>query len=353
MFYNGKNYLFEASPVMVTNQMPGGDTMGFSWIHERGDFLPEKDFQQEDISGLKTTVTYSAFALLPWRLFPTSALSPWLGWTEWNKWINTEWTYKGKKRGICIVEYWWTWNLVPPWYLAITPITAPVGGYFGYAGDWDVTADFSGKDKGGIIDSLNLVYVRQDTVNADKYYGGFQYLDGYVKKGGVTTPKPTPFALHVGNNATQMYPWSGYNDDSLWKYMSTPGNSIEQDSAQDMNIIVSGIEMLNPDATTIVFIKGAALVDDSNLVDFVDMANVVKKEKPGDANVDGKVTVSDVVYLVNYLFKGGPEPWLLFSDANADKKVTVSDVVYLVNYLFKGGPPAKWICDQKPPWFPF
>ena len=79
------------------------------------------------------------------------------------------------------------------------------------------------------------------------------------------------------------------------------------------------------------------------------MANAVKKMKPGDANVDGKVTVSDVVYLVNYLFKGGPTPWLLFSDVNNDQKVTVSDVVYLVNYLFKGGSAPIWLCDT-PPW---
>jgi len=60
----------------------------------------------------------------------------------------------------------------------------------------------------------------------------------------------------------------------------------------------------------------------------------------GDANGDGKVTVSDVVFLVNYLFKGGPTPLpYLSGDANCDTKVTISDVVYLVNYLFKGGPP--------------
>jgi len=61
--------------------------------------------------------------------------------------------------------------------------------------------------------------------------------------------------------------------------------------------------------------------------------------KCGDANGDGKITVSDVVYLVNYLFKGGPAPKPFESgEANCDGKVTVSDVVYLVNYLFKGGP---------------
>ena len=61
--------------------------------------------------------------------------------------------------------------------------------------------------------------------------------------------------------------------------------------------------------------------------------------KCGDANADGSLTVSDVVYLVNYLFKGGPvaKPYEA-GEANCDGKVTVSEVVYLVNYLFKGGP---------------
>ena len=59
----------------------------------------------------------------------------------------------------------------------------------------------------------------------------------------------------------------------------------------------------------------------------------------GDANSDGKVTISDVVFVVNYLFKGGfpPSP-LSVGDVNCDASVNVSDVVYLVNYLFKGGP---------------
>ncbi len=59
----------------------------------------------------------------------------------------------------------------------------------------------------------------------------------------------------------------------------------------------------------------------------------------GDANGDGKVTVTDAVYLVNYLFKGGSAPDPLESgDANCDGQVTVADVVFIINYLFKGGP---------------
>jgi len=60
----------------------------------------------------------------------------------------------------------------------------------------------------------------------------------------------------------------------------------------------------------------------------------------GDVNCDNQRTVSDVIYLINYLFKGGPPPSVLETgDVNCDGKVTISDVVYLVNYLFKGGPP--------------
>ncbi|HVP35506.1 MAG TPA: CARDB domain-containing protein [Terriglobales bacterium] len=61
---------------------------------------------------------------------------------------------------------------------------------------------------------------------------------------------------------------------------------------------------------------------------------------PGDANSDGTVSTSDIVYLVNYLFKGGPPPNpMCKADVNHDHRVNIADVVYLVSYLFKGGPP--------------
>ena len=66
----------------------------------------------------------------------------------------------------------------------------------------------------------------------------------------------------------------------------------------------------------------------------------------GDANRDGKKSVSDVVFLINYLFKGGPAPDPVdLGDVNfcnqnppvPPGQPTVADVVYLINYLFKGG----------------
>lgn len=58
----------------------------------------------------------------------------------------------------------------------------------------------------------------------------------------------------------------------------------------------------------------------------------------GDANRDGKINVGDVVYLINYIFKGGlaPHP-VLAGDANNDHKTNVGDCVYLINFIFKFG----------------
>jgi len=58
----------------------------------------------------------------------------------------------------------------------------------------------------------------------------------------------------------------------------------------------------------------------------------------GDANADGSVNVSDAVYLINYVFTGGPSPLPLESgEVNCDGSVNVSDAVYIINYVFLGG----------------
>ena len=59
----------------------------------------------------------------------------------------------------------------------------------------------------------------------------------------------------------------------------------------------------------------------------------------GDATANGVIDISDLVYLLNYLFIYGPEPIPLEAgDVNCDGIVDASDVVYLLNYLFVHGP---------------
>lgn len=63
-------------------------------------------------------------------------------------------------------------------------------------------------------------------------------------------------------------------------------------------------------------------------------------------NVDGSpgVLVSDLTFLVDYLFKGGNSPVPYDTgDVDCENGVNVADLTYLVNYLFKGGPsPCGW-----------
>jgi hypothetical protein len=67
----------------------------------------------------------------------------------------------------------------------------------------------------------------------------------------------------------------------------------------------------------------------------------------GDANGDGEVNIGDAVFLISYVFKGGPAPVpLCAGDANGDGDVNIGDAVYLIAYVFKGGPaPVAGCCN--------
>lgn len=53
----------------------------------------------------------------------------------------------------------------------------------------------------------------------------------------------------------------------------------------------------------------------------------------------GGYGISDIIYLVNYLYRSGPPPHpLTHGDVNCDGTVNASDIVYLINYLFRNGP---------------
>jgi hypothetical protein len=60
---------------------------------------------------------------------------------------------------------------------------------------------------------------------------------------------------------------------------------------------------------------------------------------PGDANSNGTADIADVVYIMRYIFAGGPIPDPYANgDVNGDLIIDISDVVYLVEWIFAGGP---------------
>jgi len=91
-------------------------------------------------------------------------------------------------------------------------------------------------------------------------------------------------------------------------------------------------------------------IDESSIVIPVSLEVLLAPEYIcGDANGDGNgPNVADLVFMVDFLFKGGPAPTIIESAnadgiVNGDIYVNVADLTYMVDYIFKGGDPP--ICE--------
>ncbi|MCH8027390.1 MAG: S8 family serine peptidase [candidate division Zixibacteria bacterium] len=59
----------------------------------------------------------------------------------------------------------------------------------------------------------------------------------------------------------------------------------------------------------------------------------------GDANYDDKISVSDLVFLIDFIWRGGPGSVTVQSlDMNFDYKIDTKDITYLVDFICRGGP---------------
>jgi len=60
----------------------------------------------------------------------------------------------------------------------------------------------------------------------------------------------------------------------------------------------------------------------------------------GDADGNEAVSILDVCFLINYLYRGGPPPEQFPSaDTNGSGSLNILDISYLIDYLYKDGPP--------------
>lgn len=201
--------------------------------------------------------------------------------------------------------------------------------YIGGAYDWDVYdyRDFTGADE-----DLNLVWQRS-SYEMDKY-AGVAFLS-----------QDTAYGASVLDNSFYVDPHDDFLTGELYQIVSTQG----------FNLPPSGVV---DDFTTVMTAKKTYLgVDDSVEVILAlavtrdgleDLKNSVVKArllsgvafKSGDVNGDDVIDLSDVIYLANYLLKGGPAPVpvLEMGDVNCDNSIDLEDVIYLANFLLKGGP---------------
>jgi len=117
--------------------------------------------------------------------------------------------------------------------------------------------------------------------------------------------------------------------------------TIDTRSEAVRSIVVGSLLLLAEDGSAVSYDPGYSESSGSGLcaVNITDGDADVCASTCGDPNGDEAVNLADAVYLINYVFKGGPAPNpSCVADANGDDAVNLADAVYLINYIFKAGP---------------
>jgi photosystem II stability/assembly factor-like uncharacterized protein len=242
--------------------------------------------------------------------------------------------------------------------------------------DWDIPSDFYPQpdNTGGYDESERLLYIQgieDDGVGCqpnDARFGGQAMMGYYVNDPISIDTMAGPYSAHIVDNDTYLLPYLGWDPTLTNNLIQNPGYSVLA-SNTDLNTIMTYFynHTIGANDTLHIYTVLTTVQDGeppasgekgrSSLLDNIHKAkvwaaahDVVPQPSSGyicgDANGDGQVNVGDAVYLIAYVFKGGPPPDPeCLGDANGDGQVNVGDAVYLIAYVFKGGdPPVDGCC---------
>lgn len=120
-----------------------------------------------------------------------------------------------------------------------------------------------------------------------------------------------------------------------WKVES--GNLPDGLELDSLTGIISGIPTVLDSFDFIIRVTDSSAPEE---IDTQELYVIVRELIRGDVNNDSVVDLGDAIYLIDYLYRYGPEPmpWET-GDVNCDGIIDLGDVVYLINYLFRDGPP--------------
>jgi hypothetical protein len=247
----------------------------------------------------------------------------------------------------------------PGWWPDLAPFTDYEDTYIGFAMDLDAPYDSSGGPEPFVGDESACNYAGYDAVNEIAYVRGFgrvgehpayeTYHAGIALAETSGVANTVPYGSYNIKNNVYLYPQSpwGWLDGELYQLASTAGANIDfPDSIVDRTIVMTAHKIVagtdpNMEAgfTIVEVLAPTGLPEMQALVDTGRAIVARERAVCGDVQDDGVVNVGDVVYLVSYLYKGGPAPVCPSArgDVQDDGVINVGDVVYLVSYLYKGG----------------
>jgi aminopeptidase N len=132
----------------------------------------------------------------------------------------------------------------------------------------------------------------------------------------------------------------GGNGNNTWSII---GGALPSGYGVNNSGVISGITADTGTFTFTVKVK-------ANMSAFADSAQFSIHVAPtsvmaGDMTLDGVVDLSDLTFLIDYLFNDGPAPLSkATADVNASCAIDVSDLSYLVDFLFSSGPAPEMGC---------
>ena len=228
--------------------------------------------------------------------------------------------------------------------------------------DWDIPSDAGADNEGGFDSTKRLIY--QQGLEIDELgcqsnaarFGGEALLSIYLNDTCMDSDAPQPYSAWVGSNAEIVWPARGFVPSQLDSMIHIPGYAIETDTV-DLHTVMTYLvdQTLMPGDTLTIYSVLTTVRDGSlpTLLNNVAMAQswfadhiasdcLCCEGMRGNVNDDptGMIDISDLVYLVDYMFTGGPMPPCLDeANVNGIEVIDISDLVYMVDYMFSGGPP--------------
>lgn len=252
--------------------------------------------------------------------------------------------------------------------------SAKSGLVLGEAWDWDIPSDSGADNSAGQVPVSGILYNRGgeytdpqgDSLECQDNSGRFggAALIGFEDNStsGLETATP-PERFYTASNPTFVLPSGNFIPIELYRNLTDETGFTIDANTEDQHMVMGLFQDYDLAAgdTLVYYVVMATIRDgvEADLVSaiqagrtwFTNHAPLAVRPLPtgccigqtGNVNNDpGNATdLSDLIYLVNYLFLGGPAPACVGAaniNGDAGCSVDLSDLIYLVNFLFLGGP---------------